>query len=443
MPCHPARARQLLKKGRAAVFRRHPFTIILKDREGGETQPLELKIDPGAKVTGLPLVAEFPRGREVLWAAELHHRGEQVREALHRRRGYRRFRRYRKTRYREPRFSNRGRPEGWLPPSLESRVANILTWGKRLCRWSPVTAVSVELAKFDTQKFQHPEISGIEYQQGELSGYEVREYLLEKYGRRCAYCGKEDVPLEVDHVVPKSRGGTDRVSNLTLACRECNRAKGNRLLQEWLEDLKKSRRAVDRKRAENIPKVLSLLKEPLKGAAFINATRYALVERLKALGLPVFTATAAQTKYNRARQGYPKAHWIDAACVGETGESVRLDPGMQALKITARGHGSRRVQNVDRYGFPRGEPKRVRRFMGFATGDLVKAVIPTGKYAGVHVGRVAIRSRPGFRLNGFDVHPKHLRLLQRADGYEYDWVKGGSGVSSPRPEGRGPRRRVI
>jgi 5-methylcytosine-specific restriction endonuclease McrA len=78
------------------------------------------------------------------------------------------------------------------------------------------------------QKIQNPEISGVAYQQGELMGYEVREYLLEKWDRTCAYCGKTDIPLEIEHIVPKSKGGSNRVSNLTLACTECNRKKGKR-----------------------------------------------------------------------------------------------------------------------------------------------------------------------------------------------------------------------
>ena len=63
MPCHPARARELLKKGKAAVYRMQPFTIILKDREDGDTQPVEFKADPGSKATGIALVALFERGR--------------------------------------------------------------------------------------------------------------------------------------------------------------------------------------------------------------------------------------------------------------------------------------------------------------------------------------------------------------------------------------------
>ncbi|MEL6526890.1 MAG: RRXRR domain-containing protein, partial [Chloroflexota bacterium] len=55
MPCHPARARELLKKGKAAVFRQYPFTIILLER--GDTQETQVKVDPGSKTTGLAIVA--------------------------------------------------------------------------------------------------------------------------------------------------------------------------------------------------------------------------------------------------------------------------------------------------------------------------------------------------------------------------------------------------
>jgi len=92
----------------------------------------------------------------------------------------------------------------------------------------------MELARFDMQRIQNPEISGVEYQQGELMGYEVREYLLEKRDRTCAYCGKTDIPLEIEHIVPKSKGGSNRVSNLTLACTECNMKKGNKPLEQFL-----------------------------------------------------------------------------------------------------------------------------------------------------------------------------------------------------------------
>jgi len=196
-PVHPGRARLLLTQGRAAEFRRYPFTIILKEAvRHPKEQGLRLKIDPGSKTTGLAIVNDTTG--EVVFAAELQHRGEAIKQALADRRQVRQSRRSRKTRYRKPRFLNRTRPKGWLPPSLESGVANTRVWARRLMRSCPITAISQELVRFDTQLMQNPQIKGIEYQQGELAGYEVREYLLEKWGRQCAYCGAKDVPLEIE-----------------------------------------------------------------------------------------------------------------------------------------------------------------------------------------------------------------------------------------------------
>ena len=93
-------------------------------------------------------------------------------------------------------------------------MANVQTWVRRLARLCPVGAISLELVKFDLQQLEQPEISGTQYQQGTLAGYEVREYLLEKWERACSYCGVKGVPLQVEHLQAKANGGTDRVSNL-------------------------------------------------------------------------------------------------------------------------------------------------------------------------------------------------------------------------------------
>jgi len=169
-------------------------------------------------VTGLALL----QGDKVIWGAELTHRGFAIRDALLTRGSFRRGRRSRKTRYRQARFLNRTRPQGWLPPSLLSRVENILTWVKRLIKFCPVSSIVPELVRFNTQLMQDPTRQKEGYQQGTLYQYEVREYVLEKWGRKCAYCGVENVPLEVEHIHPRSRGGSNRPSNLTLACVPCN-----------------------------------------------------------------------------------------------------------------------------------------------------------------------------------------------------------------------------
>jgi 5-methylcytosine-specific restriction endonuclease McrA len=411
-PCHPARARELLIKGRAKVFKRYPFTIVLQDRtiEESATHPHRIKIDPGSKTTGIA-VAQEETGR-VTTALEVSHRGQQIKNVLDSRRALRRGRRNRKTRYRQPRFLNRTRKTGWLPPSLESRIANIETWVRRIRKLCPVTAISQELVRFDLPQIENPEISGIEYQQGELHGYEVREYLLQKWERKCAYCGIENVPLQVDHVQPKAKGGTNRISNLCLACEPCNLKKGTQDIKEFLA-----------KKPEILKRILAQAKRPLKDAVAVNATRWELFRRLQATGLPVELGSGGLTKFNRQTKGIEKSHWADAANVGKSTPERLLIRGIKPLLIIAKGHGIRQRTRPDKYGFPKAHAMRAKFFQGFQTGDIVKANIPSGKYAGRYIGRIAIRHRPSFMLllpdQRFDVHPKYLKTIHQADGYDY------------------------
>ena len=426
MPCAPARARQLLARGRAAVYRRAPFTIILRDRAGGDTQPIALQADPGSRTTGLALVAAFDRGREVLWAAELTHRGLAVGKALESRRALRRGRRSRKTRYRAPRSFKRPHPVGWLAPSLRSRVDNVAAWGRRLGALAPLASVAVETVRFDTQILEKPDIEGVAYQQGTLYGTELREYLLYRYGHQCAYCHglSGDPVLEREHIHPRSGGGSNRVGNQCIACHTCNADKDNKPPKVWLAQLQSSPRALDQARAENFRSILDGVRPSLRDAAAVNATRYAVGDALQALGLPTRFWSGGRTKFNRTGQGYPKAHWIDAACVGDQGQAVRLDPEQTPLRITATGRGRRQVCRVDRFGFPRTGAGRSKRVHGFQTGDLVRLEQPRGKYAGVHTGRLA-----GVRADGrFDIATakgkitsswRRYQLIQRGDGYAY------------------------
>src|SRR5437764_6772734 len=215
MPCTEKRARLLLQRGRAVVHRRVPFVIRLKDRtqEQSTPQPVALKLDPGARATGLAVVREEETEEGVvhhaLHLAELEHRGRVVHQRMLRRAQARRRRRATR-RHRAPRFDHRTRPAGWLPPSLRSRVDNTLSWARRYARWVLLTHVDVERVRFDTQLLRDPTIRSVQYQQGTLAGYEVRAYLLAKWQHRCAYCGKGSAPLEVEHLTPRSRSGSER-----------------------------------------------------------------------------------------------------------------------------------------------------------------------------------------------------------------------------------------
>jgi 5-methylcytosine-specific restriction endonuclease McrA len=421
MPCSEKRARLLLQRGRAVVVRLHPFTIRLKDRLGGETQPLRLQLDPGSQTTGIALAredetvdpdtGEVHREAHVVWLGELIHRGAQIRDRLASRRACRRRRRTQNLRHRVPRFLNRTKPPGWLAPSLRHRLDTTLSWVGRLQRLAPLTGIHQELVRFDTQKMQNAEITGVEYQQGELAGYEVREYLLEKWHRTCAYCGAQGVPLQIEHIQPKSRGGSDRVSNLALACCACNQRKGHQPVEHFLKD-----------KPAVLRRIQAQAKAPLRDAAAVNATRWALFERLKATGLPVASSSGAQTKYNRQRLGIPKTHALDAACVGPLDALHGWNRPTLAIKATGRGSYQR--TRLDRFGFPRGYLMREKRVNGFQTGDRVRAEVPSGKHAGSHGGRVAVRKTGSFNIQTArgvvqGISHRHCRVVQRADGYGY------------------------
>src|SRR5439155_2183539 len=148
-------------------------------------------------------------------------------------------------------------------------------------------------------------LQGIDYQFGTLAGFEVRECVLAKWEHRCAYCGGSLLPLELDHVVPRSRGGSDRSSNLVAACHGCNQQKGNQPIEVFVKD-----------RPAVLQRIKANLKAPLHDAAAVNTLRWALYERLNATGLPLEVGSGGRTKWNRVQRGLRKTHWLDAAAVG-------------------------------------------------------------------------------------------------------------------------------
>ena len=196
--------------------------------------------------------------------------------------------------------------------------------------------------------------------------------------------------------------------NLTLACDPCNQRKGNRPIEEFFKG-----------KPELLTRIMAQARAPLKDAAAINATRWELFHRLEALGLPIECGSGGRTKFNRTQHGYRKAHWIDGACVGVSGESVRLDATRPFLALKAMGRGKRQICRTDKFGFPSRWCPRSKKVQGFQTGDLVRAEIPWGKYAGTHVGRVAVRSTGSFQIGSVVASSRYVRMVQRSDGYSY------------------------
>jgi 5-methylcytosine-specific restriction endonuclease McrA len=396
-----------------------PFTIRLKERIGGETQPIQCKIDPGSKTTGIALVREEignPANQIVIFFAELQHRSQVIHKHMTQRAQFRRRRRSANLRYRPKRFLNRKTRK--LPPSLQSRVDNITTQILRFKKIAPITSIHIEDVRFDTQVMQNQDIDAVEYQRGTLYGFEIREYLLEKWGRKCAYCDAKDIPLNLDHIMPKSKGGSDRPSNLVLACVNCNQSKGSKSIHQFLS-----------KDAQRISSILSHTKISLKDAAAVNTTRKEVVKKVKELGLPTYTASGGRTKFNRTSFGLPKTHCLDAACVGDVLDLQKTN--RPVLRIEATGRGSYQRTRLDSYGFPRGYLIRKKRVFGFQTGDRVFASVPEGKKRGTYTGRVAVRSSGFFNIQTNTgvvqgISWKYCQLKSRANGYNYSLITNNS-----------------
>lgn len=323
-PLMPTRRRNKvwywLRRGLATVVSREPFTIQLRFETAEYTQPVTLGVDTGSKTVG---VAATTNGA-VVYQAEVHLRTD-ISDKLAQRSQYRRSRRSRMTRYRAARFANRRRPAGCLPPSLRSKAEATVKAVQFAARILPVCQVKVEVGSFDTQKMQHPQISGLDYQQGELQGYLLREYLLEKWQHHCAYCGAQEVPLEVEHIVPRSRGGSNRVSNLTLACRPCNVRKGKQTAAEF-----------------GYPAIQAQARLPLRDAAHVSALKTAVVQRLQEIfGTDrVAVSYGYETKYQRIQVlGLPKSHTNDAVAIAcAAGEVVEPCTVAHQLRCVPRGN---------------------------------------------------------------------------------------------------------
>lgn len=420
MPCTEKRARLLLSRGRAVVIKMYPFTIRLKDRVAGCVQTLRVKLDPGSKFTGMALVretetiddetGEVRKTTVVLNLYQINHRGSSISESLTSRKAMR-GRRRSNIRYRKARFNNRTKPTGWIAPSLQHRVDTTVNWVKKLIKLAPITSISQELVRFDTQLINNPEISGVEYQQGTLAGYSVKEYLLEKWGRKCVYCGVENKPLQVEHIRPKAKGGSNSVSNLTLACNTCNKKKGAQDIKVFLKN-----------KPTQLNKIMAQAKRPLKDASAVNITRWLLANQLRATGLPVELSNGARTKFNRFQQSIPKTHSLDAVCVGEVGTVDNWNIPTLEIKCSGRGRYQRTL--LTKHGFPRAYMMRKKAVKGFQTGDMVKAVVTKGKKIGEYTGRVVVRASGSFDITTLTgkvqgIGYKNCKLLARNDGYGY------------------------
>lgn len=336
---------RLLKTQKAQIVSYKPFTIQLDYEPNTHfIQPMTLGVDSGAIHSGYSVANEH---REY-YSAEVIARND-ISNRLSDRRMYRQNRRSRKKkRYRKPRFNNRkNKKKGWSPPSLEQKVAVQVNEINHLHRYFPIETIIVETAEFDIQKIKNPDISGIEYQQGTLQGYNIRNYLLEKHNRKCFYCGKTVSNFEVEHMFPKSRGGSNHIDNLTLSCHDCNQKKGTLTAEEFI------RQTLPAKKATAKLKQLPNEKRLFKYMAHMNATRWTLYNTIKERYPNVKMTYGYITKYNRIQAGLPKAHHIDAKCI--TGFSNVSSAKQTVVKVKMRRHN----RQLHRATFSKGHVRKV------------------------------------------------------------------------------------
>ena len=489
MPCEPRKARILLKEGKAKPVKGKTgyFTIQLLYGSSGYKQEIVVGIDTGAKRVPIAAVGNG----KTYYAKEKILRTD-IKKQLSDRARYRRTRRSRKTRYREPRFHNRVKtkcarcgannvPKRWkkvkrkkgkslkkvcngraqlcrkcqgkkgqhkephiLAPSIKNRAESLLNDVYKLSSTLPISKIIVEIASFDTQKMANALIEGVEYQHGTLFGYEIKQYLLTVHKHKCAYCGglSGDNILQIEHIHPKSKGGTEKVNNLTISCRVCNETKGSLTLDQWEKVLRANPSEINEKRLKNIPAIKrqNWLKKGFQyGALTQSYKNYLLAElrqdfakdRVEACVLLEVTL-GAMTKYHRSQLKLPKSQINDALVIASEGKPVKM-PRWYILEKQVK------KRYPDDYISPpkKGEPivkyKRQPEMFGFRLWDKVECNHPKlGNVVGYVQGRrssgsFAIASLDGELLIG-GISYKKLILLQLT---ESNYIRERRTASSP------------
>ena len=402
MPCSPRKARILLKEKKAAVVRRTPFTIRLLYGSSGYKQPVTLGVDAGSRRVGLSASTE----KKELFAAEMTPRNDVV-KLLSDRRQYRRSRRNRKTRYRQPRFNNRVRSKhkGWMAPSVEVKIQEHITSIKRICEILPITKVIVETAEFDTQRLKamldgKPMPVGTDYQLGEMyDEYNVRQYVLKRDGYACRCCGitsteKRPVKFHVHHIETRKTGG-NAPNNLITLCSDCHR-----LLHEGKIKL---------------PEGTKRLK-PMRDATFMGIMRKTLVTRLAdELNITVYETWGYITKLCREKHNIGKTHVNDALCIAGHPKAQRVNR-MYLIKPVRHHNRQLHKATILKGGVRKSNqaPKYVKDYRLF---DKVF-------YKGTECFIWGRRMSGSFLLKAFDgtkvkdgVGYRNLRLLERSNNY--------------------------
>lgn len=299
MPCKPSKARKLLKKNKAKVIQRKPFTIQLLYGSSGYKQEISLGVDTGSKFIGLSATTE----KKELYASTVELRNDIVKLNSDRKQ-YRKSRRSRNTRYRKPRFDNRRKGKNWISPSIKHKIHTHLKSIDNVYKILPISKLIVEVANFDIQKIKNPNISGVEYQQGEQLGFlNVKQYILHRDNHTCQYCkGKsKNHVFNIHHIESRKTGGNSP-DNLITLCKTCHTKFHN---GEIHLDIKR--------------------KQSFRDASFMNFMKWRLYDKLKELYSNVSMTFGYITNHIRTKHGLPKEHYVDARCISGNPTAEPLD----------------------------------------------------------------------------------------------------------------------
>lgn len=389
MPCKPRKARVLLKEKKAKVVNRTPFTIQLLYGSSGYKQPVNLGVDAGSHYIGLSATTH----KNELFKATVELR-QDISGLLESRKSLRRNRRN-KLRYRPARFNNRGK-KGKLAPSIQHKIDSHLTIIKRICNIIPIENIIVETAEFDIHKLKNPEVYGVEYQHGDGEGfYNVKSAVLSRDNYTCQICGVKQAKLEVHHIRSRSEGGSNRMDNLVVLCKDCH-AKVHTGELDFTKKVKS-----------------------FKHSSHMNIMRKRLVQSLKNEFSNVFETFGYLTKYVREKLGLVKSHCNDAFIISHNLDAEQSD--VEYLYKKVRRHNRQIHKSKPSKGGKRKRNQSPYIVNGFRRYDKVmynnKECFITGK-----------RSSGYFQLKTFDgtvisqgISSKRLKLLEPIKGWLIDW----------------------
>ena len=348
------KVKALLKEGKAVLICNHPFTIRLKYKSAGYTQPVHVGIDTGRENIG---VAASDDDGNCLFMANIETKNKSIKTMMDKRRGYRREKRshkrqrkqrkaasknqqmkkadgqdsrrhgtkqypYREVSYpgaeepvrhkviqgKEAKFNNRHRPEGWLTPSARQLVQMHEKALRFVMKFLPVSDVCVERVSFDLAKLQNVNIKKWQYSKGPLYGYKsANDYIDAQQHGKCLVCGVKKITHH-HHVLHRSEGGTDKVKNIVGLCDECH--------DRVHKDADLNSRLVEMK-GEAI--------KPLK-VSLLNSAMPTIIEAVSAIcddnDMNFHITTGRETAQTRDTFGLEKDHCLDAFAISLSDRKV-------------------------------------------------------------------------------------------------------------------------